>query len=65
MKILLSQRNNKKNSMRVVKEYVLEKGCPMALYVDKDSIYKTKRAQTIEETTKRSLSNNPIFTNNE
>jgi len=35
--------------MKAIKEYILEKGCPIALYVDKDSIYKTTRAQTIEE----------------
>ena len=35
--------------MKAMKEYILQKGCPLALYVDKDSIYKTTRQQTIEE----------------
>lgn len=35
--------------MKAMKEYILQKGCPIALYVDKDSIYKTTRVQTIEE----------------
>ena len=35
--------------MKAIKEYILLNGCPQALYVDKDSIYKTTRAQTIEE----------------
>ena len=35
--------------MKAIREYILQKGCPIALYVDKDSIYKTTRQQTIEE----------------
>ena len=35
--------------MKAIKEYILLNGCPQVLYVDKDSIYKTTRVQTIEE----------------
>ena len=35
--------------MKAIKEYILLNGCPQALYVDRDSIYKTSRVQTIEE----------------
>lgn len=35
--------------MKAVKDYILLNGCPQALYVDRDSIYKTSRVQTIEE----------------
>jgi len=37
------------NLMRCAKEYILKFGCPLAFYVDKDSIYKINRPQTIEE----------------
>jgi transposase len=35
--------------MQCVKEYILKFGCPAAFYVDKDSIYRVNRPQTIEE----------------
>lgn len=35
--------------MKAIREYILQKGCPIALYLDKDSIYRTTRQQTIEE----------------
>jgi transposase len=35
--------------MKSMKEYIEKFGCPIAIYVDKDSIYKTTRAQTIAE----------------
>jgi len=35
--------------MQCVKEYILKFGCPAALYVDKDSIYRVNRSQNIEE----------------
>lgn len=35
--------------MKCTKEYILKFGCPLAFYVDMDSIYKINRAQTIEE----------------
>ena len=35
--------------MKCAKEYILKFGCPLAFYVDKDSIYKTTRIQTTEE----------------
>lgn len=35
--------------MQCVKEYILKFGCPTALYVDKDSIYRVNRTQNIEE----------------
>ena len=35
--------------MKCMKEYIEEFGCPVAIYVDKDSIYKTTRIQTIAE----------------
>jgi len=37
------------NLMKCTKEYILKFGCPTAFYVDKDSIYKVSRVQTIEE----------------
>jgi len=35
--------------MRCVKDYILKFGCPVAFYVDKDSIYRVNRSQNIEE----------------
>ena len=35
--------------LQCVKEYILKFGCPAALYVDKDSIYRVNRSQNIEE----------------
>jgi transposase len=44
--------------MKCMKEYIEKFGCPMAIYVDKDSIYKTTRVQTIAE----QLENEKILT---
>jgi transposase len=44
--------------MKCMKAYIEKFGCPMAIYVDKDSIYKTTRVQTIAE----QLENEKILT---
>lgn len=41
--------------MEVTKKYIEKYGCPIAFYVDRDSIYKTTREQNIEEQLKDDL----------
>ena len=44
-----------KEIMSSTKNYIEKYGCPVALYVDKDSIYKVSRDQNIEEQLKNDL----------